>query len=147
MRIPPLVCACANLRRAGRAVTQIYEEELRPTKLRITQFTILKALATVPDARQGGLAYALGLDSTTLTRTLANLRRHGYVAVQRGRDRRGRVLSLTEKGRAKVDQLAPAWERAQKRVREAMGKEYEQLQGLLHQLTVVVGAEMKEARS
>jgi len=141
MRLPPLPCACANLRRAARAVTQVYEEEFRPTRLRITQFSILKALSTVPDARQGGLAYAMGLDSTTLTRTLANLRRQGFVAIQRGRDRRERILSLTEKGKSKVDQLMPRWERAQKRVRDAMGKEYDQLQGLLHQLTCVVGPE------
>jgi len=141
MQLPPLVCACANLRRATRAVTQIYEEEFRPSKLRITQFSILKALSTVPEARQGGLAYAMGLDSTTLTRTLALLRRQGYVGVQHGRDRRERILTLTDKGRLKVEQLTPHWERAQKRVREAMGKEYDQLQGLLHQLTCVVGTD------
>ena len=141
MRLPPLACACANLRRATRAITQLFEEEMRPARLRITQFTILKALSTVPDARQGGLAYALGLDSTTLTRTLSLLRRQGYVAIQRGRDRRQRILSLTERGKTKVEQLTPHWERAQKRVREAMGKEYDQLQELLHQLTCVVGTE------
>jgi DNA-binding MarR family transcriptional regulator len=141
MRLPPLPCACANLRRATRAVTQIYEEEFRPTKLRITQFSILKALSTVPEARQGGLAYAMGLDSTTLTRTLALLRRQGYVGVEHGRDRRERILTLTEKGRQKIEQLTPAWDRAQKRVREAMGKDFDQLQGLLHQLTCVVGTE------
>jgi DNA-binding MarR family transcriptional regulator len=141
MQLPLLVCTCANLRRASRAVTQLYEQELRPTKLRITQLTILKALSTVPDARQGGLAYAMGLDPTTLTRTLSLLRRQGYIAIQRGRDRRERILSLTGKGKAKVEQLTPHWDRAQKRVREAMGKEYDQLQGLLHQLTCVVGAD------
>ena len=62
LTLPPLVCACANLRRATRAVTQL---------------AILKALSTVPTARQSGLAYAMGLDSTTLTRTLSNLRRQG----------------------------------------------------------------------
>jgi len=81
MQLPPLVCACANLRRAARAVTQLYEQELRPTKLRVTQLAILKALSTVPTARQGGLAYAMGLDSTTLTRILVPLRRQGYVAI------------------------------------------------------------------
>jgi len=141
MKLPLLICACANLRRASRAVTQLYEEELRPTKLRITQLSILKALSTVPDARQGGLAHAMGLDSTTLTRILTPLRRQGYVAIQRGRDRRERILSLTGKGRAMVEQLTTHWERAQKRVREAMGKEYDQLQGLLHQLTCAVGTD------
>jgi DNA-binding MarR family transcriptional regulator len=141
MALPLLSCTCANLRRATRAVTQIYDAEFRPTKLRVTQFSILKALATVPKARQGGLARAMGLDSTTLTRTLALLRRQGYVAVQRGRDRRERLLSLTEKGRLKVEQLTPHWERAQTRVREAMGQQHAVLQGLLHQLTLAVASE------
>jgi DNA-binding MarR family transcriptional regulator len=139
MKLPPLPCACANLRRASRAITQLYEEELRPTRLRITQLAILKALRTVPELRQGRLAAAMGLDSTTLTRTLGLLRRQGYVAIRRGPDRRERHLSLTEKGMAKVEQMTPYWERAQKRVRDAMGRDYEHLQNLLHQLTCAVG--------
>lgn len=141
MKLPTIPCACGNLRRASRALTQLYDEELRSTKLRITQLTILKALSTVPDARQGGLAYALGLDGTTLTRMLALLRKQGYVAVEAGRDRRERVLSLTDLGRAKVEEIGPHWERAQKRVREAMGKDYDRLQKLLHQLSCVLNSD------
>ncbi|MEW6300271.1 MAG: hypothetical protein AB1671_21465 [Thermodesulfobacteriota bacterium] len=37
------VCACFNLRKAARAVTQLYEEVLRPTGLRVTQFALLSA--------------------------------------------------------------------------------------------------------
>ena len=43
--LPSLGCACANLRRAGRAVTQLYDEALRPEGLRTTQFTLLQVLA------------------------------------------------------------------------------------------------------
>jgi DNA-binding MarR family transcriptional regulator len=139
MKLPQLPCACANLRRASRAITQLYEEELRPTRLRITQLAILKALRTAPELRQGRLAAVMSLDSTTLTRTLALLRKQGYVAIRPGPDRRERHLSLTEKGMAKVEQMTPYWERAQKRVRDAMGRDYEHLQSLLHQLTCAVG--------
>ena len=34
-------CACANLRKAARAVTQVFDEALAPSGLRITQFTLL----------------------------------------------------------------------------------------------------------
>ena len=40
-------CACFNLRRVTRAVTQVYDEYLRPTGLRVTQFTVLVALRLV----------------------------------------------------------------------------------------------------
>ena len=42
--LPVLDCACASLRRAARAVTQLYEAALQDTGLRATQFTLLQAL-------------------------------------------------------------------------------------------------------
>jgi hypothetical protein len=42
--IVPLPCLCANLRRAVRAVTQVYDWPLRPVGLRATQLTLLQAL-------------------------------------------------------------------------------------------------------
>jgi DNA-binding MarR family transcriptional regulator len=134
MSLPELVCACANLRRATRAITQIYDEEVRATGLRITQLGLLKAIGTVRDVGQGRLGYVMGMDSTTLTRTLAPLRRRGLVEVRPGADRRERRLSLTAKGRAKVEEMTPHWERAQRRLREAVGKDYDQLQGLLYRV-------------
>ena len=64
------VCACANLRRATRLVTQSYDAALRPVGLRVTQFTILAVLAKRGQMRQSKLADILGMDGTTLTRNL-----------------------------------------------------------------------------
>ena len=36
-------CACGNIRQAARAVTQLFDEALRPAGLRATQFGILGA--------------------------------------------------------------------------------------------------------
>ena len=42
--LPALPCACANLRRAARAVTRDYEAALKATGLNPTQHTLLQAL-------------------------------------------------------------------------------------------------------
>ena len=62
----------------------------------------------------GGLAF---LDETTLTRNLRPLLDSGWVAVVPGEDRRERLVRLTDAGRAKLAEAAPAWERAQERMR------------------------------
>ena len=111
-----LPCACANLRRASRAVTQLYSQEFRATGLEPTQFTSLMALASWGRVNQGELAERLAIDSTTLTRTLAPLRRRGWIRVQPGADRRERLFELTPAGRRKFLQARPHWELAQRRL-------------------------------
>ncbi len=80
-----LPCACANLRRAARVVTQFYDAALGPSGLPVTQFTLLQALRLAPGISQKQLAELLGIDSSTLTRTLVPLRRNGMAAIRGGR--------------------------------------------------------------
>jgi DNA-binding MarR family transcriptional regulator len=74
-----LSCACANLRRAARVTTRLYDAALRPSGLSVAQFTLLQALNTAPGMSQKQLAGLLEIDSTTLTRTLQPLRRAGWL--------------------------------------------------------------------
>ena len=119
-----LPCACANLRRAARLATQMYDEALRPSGLRSTQFTLLQALNIAPSISQKQLGEVLGLDSTTLTRTLARLRRKGWVRSQPGADRRELQISLTASGQREFRRVLPFWESAQKRLRRALGAQW-----------------------
>lgn len=116
-----LPCACANLRRASRVVTQIYDEELRPTGLRATQFTLLQALKLADGVSQGQLGELLGMDSTTLTRTLALLGRKGCIRAERGEDRRQVRLGLTAEGDRQYRRALAHWQSAQARLRRALG--------------------------
>src|SRR5260370_15546270 len=116
-----LPCTCANLRRAARVVTQFYDSVLRPSGLRITQFTTLQALNRAPGISQKQLAELLGIDSTTLTRTLALLRRKGWLRSEAGTDRRELRIFLTPAGRREYARVLPYWESAQKRPRKALG--------------------------
>lgn len=117
----PLPCACANLRRAARAVTRMYNHELRPEALEITQFTLLMALDRIGETSQGKLGEILALDSTTLTRMLKPLVKRGWVHAEEGRDRRLRIFRLTTAGREKLRQSHRGWKRAQERLRIAVG--------------------------
>jgi len=140
--LPPLVCACANLRRASRAVTALYDEELRPCGLRSTQFGLLKALERKGELGQGQLSAGLVLDSTTLTRTLGLLRKSGWIEIRPGDDRRERRIRLTERGRELTKKATPYWERAQRRLHGALGaEEWERLQTSLRRVTESIQSE------
>lgn len=117
-----LPCTCANLRRAARVATQFYDAVLRPSGLRVTQFTPLQALNLAPGISQKQLAGLLGMDSTTLTRTLALLRRKGWLRSEAGTDRRELRIFLTPAGRREYTRVTPYWESAQRRLRKALGE-------------------------
>ena len=136
--IPELPCICASFRRTARALTQVYEEALRPLGLRATQFTVLQVLQRVGEVSQGQLGGMLAMDSTSLTRTLAIMRRAGWVSEQRGEDRRERRIRLFAAGEAKLKQAMPVWEKVQARLRKKLGKRgWGSLLKLTHHVTEI----------
>lgn len=117
-----LPCLCANLRRAARVVTQVYDEALRPSGLRSSQFTLLQTLNLAPGISQKRLAGLLEFDSTTLTRTLEFLRRRGWVCSETGVDRRELRLSLTAAGLQEYQRVVPYWQAAQRCLKKELGE-------------------------
>jgi DNA-binding MarR family transcriptional regulator len=109
-------CLCNALRQASRAVSRLYDEELRGVGLRATQFSLLRVLARAGQVRQGDLSGLTHLEETTLTRNLRPLVAAGWVAVRSGEDRREKLVTITEAGTAKLAEARPAWERAQARM-------------------------------
>ena len=132
-----LPCACANLRRASRAVSQLYDEQVRGAGLNIAQFTLLQVLFQVGTLTQGGLGQILVLDSTTLTRTLQTLQRKGWIRRRPGKDRRERLITLTSAGRSRFLRAVPAWNRAQELLRARVGRR--RWNGLMAELSRIAG--------
>lgn len=117
----PLPCACATLRRASRAVTQMYAAALRGFDLEITQFTLLQALDRSGEVLHGQLGNLLALDSTTLSRTLRPLLRKGWIAARPGEDARERLLRITTAGRRALERAQPSWKAVQDELRHKLG--------------------------
>lgn len=136
--LPTLPCACANLRRAARAVTRLYNQALRSDGIEITQFTLLMTLDITGETSQGALGELLALDSTTLTRTLRLVKRKRWVQIRQGTDRRQRLLSLTVTGKDKLNQAMPRWAQAQTGLQDALGPEaFRRLGGLSAQAAAI----------
>jgi DNA-binding MarR family transcriptional regulator len=110
------VCLCFALRQASRAVSRLYDEELRGVGLRTTQFSLLHALRRSGELRQRDLAERTLHDETSLTRSLRPLVEAGWVAVRAGDDRREKWFRITADGEAKLKGAWHAWERAQTRI-------------------------------
>jgi DNA-binding MarR family transcriptional regulator len=130
---------CANFRRVTRAITQRYDQALRPLGITITHFTILQALSLTGKISQGRLGEILAMDSTTLTRTLAIMKRHGWITIQPGSDRRERLLDLSKSGEAEFNRALPYWKTAQAELRKQLGeKRWQNLSSLLNEVTSAV---------
>lgn len=114
-------CVCNTLRMATRVVTQLYDDVLRPSGLRVTQFSMLAAIARFGLANLRQLEEALAIDQTTLTRSLGLLERDGLTERAAHPDRRIKAMRLTARGRAVLRTARPLWSRAQEMVLRELG--------------------------
>jgi DNA-binding MarR family transcriptional regulator len=137
--LPDLVCMCGNFRRASRALTQLYDDALRPLGLRANQFTILQALSRAGELSQGQMGKMFAMDSTTLTRTLRIMSRQGWIAERRGHDRRERRLRLAKAGRKQLDLAFPIWKEKQAELKRRLGdKRWHDLHQLTNEVTTIL---------
>ena len=114
-------CTCFNVRRASRAISQIYDDALEPCGLRINQFSALGAVEATGPTTIGDLARILELDRTTLTRNLKTLEKMGLIGSAPGRDKRERLVAATSDGIAVMARAKPLWRAAQDRVIAGLG--------------------------
>jgi DNA-binding MarR family transcriptional regulator len=118
-----LTCACYNLRRASRAVTQLFDGHFDEVGLKATQFTVLAVVAYAGEQPPTvtRLADDLVLEQSSLSRNLAVLERLGYVRLEPGSDRRQRIVTLTRSGHRALARGYSVWKRAQGTLATALG--------------------------
>src|SRR5713226_5978290 len=119
VRLSP--CVCSTLRMVSRAVTQLYDDILRPSGLRVTQFSLLATIARSGEANLRQLEAALAIDQTTLTRSLSLLQRDRVIERVPHPDGRIKAVRLTRKGRRMLDVARPLWAQAQNKVLRELG--------------------------
>lgn len=117
------MCTSFNLRKATRAVTQFYDEALRDSGLKSTQFSLLAAAAAAGSIPISRLADEMAMDRTTLTRNLKPLEAEGLLRVVAGADRRVRNVAVTPEGEARLEKALPLWRKAQTRMIDKLGDE------------------------
>ncbi len=115
------VCLCHHLRRAARVATRLFDEALAPSGINASQFNVLIAIASLPEASAARIADKLGMDRTTLSRNLKPLRRADLIETGGGAGRRPDVVLLTATGRRVLEDAMIHWQQAQSRLSKHLG--------------------------
>ncbi|HEY6386534.1 MAG TPA: MarR family transcriptional regulator [Candidatus Acidoferrum sp.] len=105
-------CLCLHVHRAARALARRFDDALRPIGLTHGQFSLMMSLNRPKPASMAAVASLLAMDRTTLTAALKPLRRRGLVKVAPDpADRRGRLMTLTARGRTLLIRAVPVWKK------------------------------------
>lgn len=126
-------CNCSNLRKATRAITLIYDQELRPSGFRTTQFLLLAEIRVSAPITIQQLARKMLMHRTALARNLKLLEKKGLIKIEPGQDRRERIIRLTIRGQKGLNRAYPFWQHAQHIVAKHSGKK--QLNHFLSELS------------
>lgn len=129
-------CNCTGLRKATRRISQLYDQALAPSGMKITQRAILAQINRSGPTNVGWLADAMVMDAGALAHTLKPLERSGLIAIEvNPADRRHKLISLTAEGRAKLAETNGLWAKAQSNFEAAFGRaEAESLRALVQLL-------------
>ncbi len=107
-------CLMGRARLLTRVLTGMYDAELRPFGLKATQLNLLVVVAQLGPVRRIEVGQMIHLDPSTLTRNLQVMLSNGWIEeVADGEDGRGLPLQVTKHGEALLEQVSPAWKRAQ----------------------------------
>ena len=116
-----LKCICIELRNAANALTRLYDAQLLPAGISVTQLSQLNHIYQQGSPTLKDLAALTGLDRSTLGRNMRLLEQQGLVTVSVGEDARTKVVSLTADGLKALSQAAPLWLDVQTRLTEKLG--------------------------
>src|SRR5260370_39363622 len=104
-------CLCLHVQRAARALARRFDDTLRPLGLTNGQFSLLMSLNRPEAPGMAAVASMLSMDRTTRASAVKPLQRRGLVKITADpRDRRGRLMSLTAKGRSLLVRAVPVWQ-------------------------------------
>ena len=112
----PVDCICTLSRRCARSLTDIYDRALVHSGLKVTQFSLLRAIGRLERPSLTSIAEATGLERSTLGRNLRVLEKSGFVTLSSGDDERTRVAALTDKARKALRLAEPHWQKIQEQM-------------------------------
>lgn len=106
-------CVARRLRQVNRTVTRLYDEALRPHGLTVNQLNILAVIISEKQIRPGQLGQALGMEKSTISRTVDRMVGKGWLKVAPGQDSRTQLLTVTHKGHQLLISVTPIWDALQ----------------------------------
>ncbi|MEM7139095.1 MAG: MarR family winged helix-turn-helix transcriptional regulator [Myxococcota bacterium] len=134
----PMGCVGHRVRRTSRALTSFFNDRIRESGLRITQWPLVAALRHAGALTVSELAERLGTDQSTISRSIQPLVRDGLVDFTDEGDARKRFARLTPQGTATYNVAYDLWRGAQDDVLKTLGPAWEGIESKLAELEASV---------
>lgn len=119
----PSPCHCFNFRSVARILTHFYDQELEPTGLLITQYSLLSHVARLGPLSMNSLSEAMGLERTTLLRNLHLLAKRNFVDMEHADGRKAKFVRIRPEGTAALEAARPSWTAAQNKLKSLLSEE------------------------
>jgi DNA-binding MarR family transcriptional regulator len=117
-------CIAVRLRLLNRVISNLYDDALRPLRVKVSQANILIVTAKLGVALPTRVCELLQLDLSTLSRNVELMRARGWLEVVPGDDGRTHPFRLTDEGKRLIEKMIPAWEKAQEEAQALLGEEF-----------------------
>ncbi|MFC1757661.1 MarR family winged helix-turn-helix transcriptional regulator [Planctomycetota bacterium] len=116
-------CIAVRLRMLNRAVTNIYDDALRPLGLKVSQMNLLVAAAKMGVARPAVVCEKLHLKVSTLSRNVERMKARGWLETVDDVDGRAQPFRITMEGKRLLNRAMSKWQAAQERAKEILGED------------------------
>ncbi len=115
-------CLSVRLRLMNRMVGAIYDEALRPHCIKASQLNILVAVSAYGKATSRQLCQVLHMDPSTFSRAVMRLQKSRWLKVEPSGEGKILKVQVTQEGYKKIEDVYPAWQRAQAKAVEVLGE-------------------------
>ncbi len=115
-------CLAVRIRLLNRTVTNIFDEALRPLKVKVSQLNVLMVVAKRGPISPGGVARRLNMEKSTLSRNVDRMRTRGWLKVSEGDSGNKQILELDSAGRELIEKSLPLWKKAQAQTEAMLGQ-------------------------
>ena len=116
-------CYCINSRRLSNLITNKYDKHLQEINLTVNQYSLLVNINQLEICSVSDLAIYVGLERTTLVRTLKPLFDKKLIEDISETTQRNRQIKITQKGKEVLEKGKPLWKQAQKEIEDKIGKD------------------------
>ncbi len=116
-------CLAVRIRQLNRVITGIYDRAMQPHGIKVNQASILIVVSLAEKPTPGYICRKFRMEKSTVSRNIERMRKQGWIEVGKGEAGLSQVLTITTKGKKKLTDIYPKWEKAQKEVSGFLGED------------------------
>ena len=115
-------CLAVRIRLLNRTVTNIFDDALRPLRVKVSQLNVLMVVAKRGPVSPGEVARRLNMEKSTVSRNVDRMRARDWLKVSEGESGRKQILAISVGGRRLIEKALPYWKKAQAQTEALLGQ-------------------------